>query len=283
MIINNRIDEKKISVRDHAIAIKSWHSSEAHPVIALHGFLDNAASFDFLAPLLDKYHVISFDQAGNGHSDFRSPSSHYHLWDDLLDILSLMASLHLEKITLIGHSRGATLALLFAANFPEKVDKVILLDGLLPPPVEDQDCLKQMRGFLTQHHSLNKKPRYYPYFDDWVLRRMQINSISQEAAIALAERSVKQNEEGYCWHYDPKIKMPSVLKLNKSQVDFILQSIDLPVHLIYASEGIMNNTSMKSMMSLCNKQFTISEVEGHHHFHMQPVVEEIAKLCLDSF
>ena len=50
-----------------------------YPILALHGWLDNALSFASLAPLLTDYHMIALDLSGQGLSDHRSPDATYHI------------------------------------------------------------------------------------------------------------------------------------------------------------------------------------------------------------
>ncbi|MGH8605107.1 MAG: alpha/beta fold hydrolase, partial [Gammaproteobacteria bacterium] len=57
---------------------KRWGSDQGAPLIALHGWLDNAASFDPLASYLDEFDLVALDLAGHGLSDHRPKGVHYH-------------------------------------------------------------------------------------------------------------------------------------------------------------------------------------------------------------
>ena len=59
------------------IAAREWGDPEGEPVLAIHGWLDNAASFDTLAPLLAELHLVALDLPGHGRSQHR-PRSHMH-------------------------------------------------------------------------------------------------------------------------------------------------------------------------------------------------------------
>jgi len=93
-------------------------------VIALHGWLDNAASFSHLAPLLPGLRIVALDQAGHGHSSHRAPGSGYQLWDYALDVLLVADQLGWQKFALLGHSMGAIVSLLLAGAVPERISRL---------------------------------------------------------------------------------------------------------------------------------------------------------------
>ncbi len=88
-MMDDKFKEVDISVRGQQIRIKHWNPQASHKVIATHGWLDNAASFDVLAPLLPDCSIVAIDLPGQGFSQFRPESATYHFWDDLLDILAV--------------------------------------------------------------------------------------------------------------------------------------------------------------------------------------------------
>ena len=114
----------------------AWGSSDNPPLLALHGWLDNAASFALIAPhLAEHFYVVALDLTGHGHSDSRSADATYQVYDDLPEIMAVVDQLGWQRFDLMGHSRGATIAALFAASFPEYVNHLVLLDGVAPPPL----------------------------------------------------------------------------------------------------------------------------------------------------
>jgi len=91
-------------------------------VLATHGWLDNASTFDLLAPRLEGCEVVALDLAGHGLSGSRSPDAAYNIWEDVGDLLAVCEQLGWARCNLLGHSRGAAIAMLFAGAFPEHVD-----------------------------------------------------------------------------------------------------------------------------------------------------------------
>jgi hypothetical protein len=81
-----------------------WGDPNGYPILALHGWLDNALSFSVIAPFLSEYRLIALDLSGQGLSDHRSPDATYHIWDDVPQLLSVVATLELDQLTVLGHS-----------------------------------------------------------------------------------------------------------------------------------------------------------------------------------
>jgi pimeloyl-ACP methyl ester carboxylesterase len=100
------------------------------PIVALHGWQDNAGTFDALIPLLpDHISFLTLDLPGHGLSTWIPNGMSYHSLDNLLLLLHIMKEYNWDKISLLGHSMGSVLSFIFAATFPSKVDLFIGLDG----------------------------------------------------------------------------------------------------------------------------------------------------------
>ena len=103
-------------------------------VILLHGLGGSSQAWQLnIAPLAEKYHVVVPDQIGFGKSD--KPLVNYRLrtYVDFLD--QFCKQLKIERATLIGNSMGGWIAAMFTAAFPDRVDKLVLVDagGYAPP------------------------------------------------------------------------------------------------------------------------------------------------------
>ena len=132
--------ERTFEINGLSIAAQCWGDSDARPTLALHGWADNSESFARISRHLPGRYIVAPDLAGNGHSDSRAAHASYNIWDDLLDIHCLSSALGWENFDLIGHSRGAIVSFLFTCAMPEKVNKMVALDGLLPFPDANLDA-----------------------------------------------------------------------------------------------------------------------------------------------
>ncbi|XP_077195419.1 serine hydrolase-like protein 2 isoform X1 [Paroedura picta] len=123
------------------IAAKAWGAPQGRPVLCLHGWLDNANTFNRLIPLLPKDHYyMAIDFAGHGLSSHRPPGFPYHFMDYVGDVRRIVEALKWRQFTLMGHSLGGTVAGMFSCIFPEMVDKLILVEsyGYFPAPKGDE-------------------------------------------------------------------------------------------------------------------------------------------------
>lgn len=97
-------------------------------ILCLHGITANCMSWDLMAKELSpEYTVIAIDLRGRGKSD--KPEKGYSPDNHIKDIICLMDDLNIEKVILMGHSLGAFISLLFAARYPQRTEKLILVDG----------------------------------------------------------------------------------------------------------------------------------------------------------
>src|SRR5690606_2312769 len=101
---------------------------DGRPVLALHGWLDNAATFVPLAPLLPELRIYALDLPGHGRSSHRPPGARYHYVDWVGDVIEAADALGLDRFALLGHSMGAGISILTAGTFPERVERLALIE-----------------------------------------------------------------------------------------------------------------------------------------------------------
>ena len=126
-----QVEEVRISLPHIELAAHLFGPPDGKPVIALHGWLDNAMSFSRLAPKLAGLRIVALDFAGHGHSAHRAEGASYLLWDYALDVLMVAEQLGWERFSLLGHSMGAIVSVLLAGALPERIERLALIDGLI--------------------------------------------------------------------------------------------------------------------------------------------------------
>lgn len=98
------------------------------PLILIHGIANSPHIFDDLAPLLrDRFHVVAYARRGHGQSD--APASPYDSKALVSDLAHLLDNLHIERANLLGWSMGGNEVTEFAGLYPERVEKVVYLEG----------------------------------------------------------------------------------------------------------------------------------------------------------
>ncbi|NXP87548.1 SEHL2 protein, partial [Passerina amoena] len=149
--------ELKFPVPWGHVAAKAWGPSQGHPVLCLHGWLDNANTFDKLIPLLPRgCYYVAMDFSGHGLSSHRPAGCPYHFLDYVTDVRRVAAGGYWKE-----PSRGCLWrgAVLFCFLYPEMVDKLILLEslGFLLAPEDTEAWLKSKRRVIDRLLSLEAK------------------------------------------------------------------------------------------------------------------------------
>jgi pimeloyl-ACP methyl ester carboxylesterase len=118
---------KKAKGDGAAIQLAVWEGS-GKSVLCVHGITANCRCWDVLASALSpKHRVLAIDLRGRGGSD--KPKSGYSLERHIEDIHSLLDDLGLKDVVLMGHSLGAFISLAFGAKYPERVNRIVFIDG----------------------------------------------------------------------------------------------------------------------------------------------------------
>ena len=278
-----QVAERRFDVNGYTLAAKEWNTGGSITVIACHGWLDNAASFDSLAPLLDDCHLVALDLPGHGLSDHKPLQATYNIWDDLLDILAVADAMDWQQFHLLGHSRGAIISVFLAAAMPDRIKTLTLLDGIIAPPVDVKNTPKQLNKFLTQHRSIAKKTlTFHRTVEDAISARCIAASMCKESARPIVERGLIKTEQGYQWRTDPRLMMASGFKMTADHNQALLKAITMPNRLFLAEQGFGKYTELASLV----KQFKALNIEclsGSHHFHMEQQAEDIASNMLELF
>ena len=255
----------------------SWGNPGSSPVLCLHGWLDNAASFAMLGPLLHGCHAVAPDLTGHGKSARRSADATYQIWDDLPEVLGVVEALGWERFSLMGHSRGAVIASLFAATFPERVDRLVLLDAVGPEPVPESEFPVQMRRFLQDKgRLLERDNRVFATVEEAIASRSEAG-ISASAATLLAERNLQPCEGGVTWRTDPRLHGASAVKLTEGQVQAVLQALAMPTLLLLAEGGLGGrHPEVAATAERSIRLLEMERVAGGHHFHMETPLDTVA-------
>ena len=120
-------EELWADIGDLKVRYLDW-GGEGKPLLALHGLASSAHWYDIVAPLLrDRFHIYAPDQRGHGQTT-AAPSGYD--WKTLSeDLVGLLAHIGLDQVAVMGHSWGGNVATNFAANFPDRVSRLIMIDG----------------------------------------------------------------------------------------------------------------------------------------------------------
>ena len=267
------------SIRGLEIKGLEWGDPQAPPLLALHGWQDNAASF---IPLMyhfirnNHFRVLAPDLPGHGQSSWRPPHSAYHFVDWLRDIHDLLEALQWSTCSLIAHSMGAGIASLWAGLFPHRCTSLILIEGLGPLSTSAEHSPDQLAKAL--------QTPIYPFkerssFDQLVEQRSTLTPMKLESARWLMNRSTRRTEDHHiqlC--QDPMLRMPSLLRFTEEQVQAFLRRIQCKVLLIKAKNGWPFDPEMIEERIGCLSNCETETIEGQHHVHMDDP-DHVSQLC----
>ena len=255
-----------------------WGNPDGYPIIALHGWLDNALSFSVLAPLLDRYRLIAVDLSGQGFSDHRSPDATYHIWDDIPQLLAVIDEMRLDRLAVLGHSRGAAIAVLLAAALEDRCSQLVLLDGMLPRAVADEEAPAQFLQAQRDHQRLAKhRPRVFADVDEFVKARVRLGFSDQSARI-LAPRALRRGASGLALVHDPRLNHASAVKMSPAMCAAFYAALNTPTLTLMAEQGLRQQGELESAIQALSgiPDCDLRIVPGSHHAHMEEGAEAIA-------
>lgn len=280
-------EELHIPVPWGHVAAKWWGPKNVRPILSLHGWQDNAGSFDRLMPLLPAHmSFLAIDLPGHGLS---SPYPPGLMYDQIL-MVSVIRILQREykwkKVSIMGHSMGAILGFMFTSLFPEDVDMMIAIDGLklfYTEPDKFVPLGKSIIKGLIQEIERNETKKTEPpsYFYDELVQKTydgMLGAIDKEHAHHLLKRGVRKSElypDKYYFVRDNRIKHLHFVTFQKEFCDELAKRIKAPYLFIAASQSAHINrekssTSFEFLKTMGNTlpDFQLKGVDGKHHVHL---------------
>jgi pimeloyl-ACP methyl ester carboxylesterase len=259
----------ELPIPGFTIACKIWGDETNPPLLALHGWLDNANSFDALAEhLKPHYYVIAMDLPGHGHSSHLPAGCYYHFIDGIFTIIQTMNALNLDKVHLLGHSMGACLASLLGGIAPERLLSLSLIEGLGPFSSPENEACAQLTAYVHSMQKETKKPKRYSQSDAALARSFK-GYVSLDIAKQLCERGLCEDQGTYSWRHDQRLLFPSPLHLTEEQILSCLKKIKVKTCLFWASEGFPFDSKLMQNRINSVPDLKLIHLKGGHHIHME--------------
>ncbi len=248
-------------------------------VIALHGWLDNAASFVPLAAHLHGIELVAPDLPGHGRSAHLAPGADYSFAAAVNAVLDIADALGWERFSLLGHSMGAGIASLVAAGCPERVRRLVAIEALGALAEAPERTAARLREAVAATRALpGKRLRVFPDIALAVRARMQGvtgSSLSEEAARLLVERGLAPAQDaggaqGYAWSSDPRLTLPTMMRLTEAQVRDLVRGIECPTRVIHADPPQPYLPEpLRSERAALLPRGELVVMPGGHHLHME--------------
>ncbi len=263
------------------LAALRFGQTDGIPVLALHGWLDNAASFVPLAAQLDGLDLVALDLPGHGFSAHLPPGADYALAGTVHVLLDAADALGWTRFAVLGHSMGAAIGSILAVAAPERVTRLVAIEALGALADEATHTAARLRESVTARRALTgKRLRVFPDIDTAVRARIQANDLSETVARLLVERGVRAADGGYVWSSDPRLTVTTAVRMTEAQVHDLLQHIQCPTRVVYAEPAqpyFPESLRRERAAALPHGELVV--IPGSHHLHMEDPVAVAAAIA----
>ena len=269
-----------------------WGNQDAPTLLMVHGGRDHCRNWDWVADeLRHDYHIIAPDLRGHGDSQWMLGGS-YTIIDYVYDIAQLLHQTSAVPATVMGHSLGGSISLLYSGIYPENVTKLISIEGMGPPPgmlekygeTAPHARLEAWVGNLRQLSG--RMPKRYASLEE-AFQRMQTENphLSEDQARHLTVHGSNQNEDGsYSWKFDNYVRAFAPIGLSPEETWKIYARINSPTLLIHGTESWASNPQDDGRAKVFDNS-TVAGIEGAGHWVHHDQLEqflEVVKEFLDS-
>lgn len=275
--------ERRLRLPHAEVAVRLWGPEDGVPVLALHGWLDNSASFDRLVPLLAGLLVAAVDLPGHGRSSRLPEGCGNHFVDWAAVTLAIADALSWARFSLLGHSMGAGIATLVPAAAPGRIERVVLLEGTGPLSEPAERAPSSLAEALAQEAQLaHRRARVFPSFEAAVAARRRDSDLDEASARLLVERGSEAVAGGVRFTHDPRLRTRSRIRFTEEQVRAFLCAMDCPVLAVRASHGWPFPAELVAARMAAVPDLRLIEVDGGHHVHLTHP-ERVADAVLEFF
>ncbi|CAL7947724.1 unnamed protein product [Xylocopa violacea] len=278
----HKVEEIQIPVPWGHISGKWWGPKDQQPIVAIHGWQDNAGTFDTLIPLLpSSIAILAIDLPSHGLSSHLPTGQFcYIFWDGLIALRRIVKYYNWTKVKLLGHSLGGAISFLYAASYPDEVDFMISLD-IVSPNVKDVTKNPALTGDIIdkflKYESL--QPSSSPtYTYEEVLAIVQDaykGSLTKESAMTLMKRGLRSSPDPDRFYFsrDLRLKVSGFDMLSLDLVLAYAARIKCAYLNIRAVPGMKfdqpeSYAKTLEIIKVGAVRFEYREVEGTHHVHL---------------
>ncbi len=263
-----------------------WGNPGAPHLLLVHGGRDHCRNWDWVGEALrERWHVIAPDLRGHGDSQWVT-GSNYAMIDYVYDVAQLVHQKKLWPLTIIAHSLGGSISLQYAGIYPERVRKLVAIEGLGPPPAmiearagkpahaRMQEWIEQVRGLA------GRSPRRYASIEDAARRMRDENTFLSDAqARHLTEHGVSQNEDGtYSWKFDNYVRAFSPYQFNADEAQSLWSRITCPVLLVRGTSSWASDPTRDGRIEHFKDARAVN-VEGAGHWVHHDRLDEFLRIA----
>ncbi len=253
-------------------------------LLALHGWLDNAASFIPLQAELADYNLVALDLPGHGGSAHRMPGYDYVFVDWIHDVLDVLDALGWPSANLLGHSMGGAIATMVAAGAPERVERLALIEALGPISGRAEEAGQRLaQAVAARRAAPSAKPaRVIADLEQAVDARLLVSNMSRDAARLIVARNLRAVPGGHAWRSDPRLTLPTHVRTDERFILDWIAGIRAPTLVIAADPAppyFSPEQRQARLAALRDGRGLV--LAGGHHLHMEQ--PEVVAAALRAF
>jgi pimeloyl-ACP methyl ester carboxylesterase len=271
-----------------ALSYARWHNPGAPCLLLIHGGKDHNRNWDRLvADIGGRFDIVAPDLRGHGESEWDN-SGAYYLGEFLVDLVALVDHLGWDRFTVIGHSLGSTLATLYTAAYPDKVSRLVAMEGLsLPRKLRRLEAElaapERLHTYLeASQKSAKRRSREFSSVAEAMARLVEQNpKFPEDMAEHLTIHGLRQLDNGkYRWKCDPMMDQRLRPEISNRERESLWQSIRCPVLLIYGEQSWSDSPEADGTASHFRDLRVVGIAEaGHWLHHDQP--QQVSKLIVE--
>jgi pimeloyl-ACP methyl ester carboxylesterase len=258
---------RKVNGDGITIQLAVWEG-QGNPVLCVHGLTANSRCWDVIASsLAPEHNMLAIDLRGRGLSD--KPPAGYAMHHHIRDIFCVIDDLKQEKIVLMGHSLGAFISLAFAAHYPERTEKIILMDG---GGQLTQDQWEKVTAAIKP--SLDRLGQVFPSFDAYVAHMKQAPFLQpwSRAIENYFRYESEAVEDGVRSRINPANIQEEIKNIQQEVPSEYYSKVICPVLILRATNGILSRddlvlpeSAVEKMVSQIPNAHCVS-IKGTNHF-----------------
>jgi pimeloyl-ACP methyl ester carboxylesterase len=221
------------------IQLAVWEG-EGEDIVCVHGLTANCRCWDEMVSCLNPVHTfLAMDLRGRGLSD--KPSTGYSIPLHMRDIYCLLDECGLKQAVLMGHSLGGYIAMAFAANYPDRTKKIVLIDAGGQLSSADWDKVD-----LAIKPSLDRLGRVFPSFEDYValLKAAPILQPWTPAIEAYFRYESEEVEGGVRSRIHPDHIQEEIQNMRQAVPSDFYPKVTCPVLILRATDGILSQDDL---------------------------------------
>ncbi|MDP8991194.1 MAG: alpha/beta hydrolase [Acidobacteriota bacterium] len=265
-----------------------WGTEGKPALILVHGGLDHARNWDWVAKAVrDDYHVYALDLRGHGNSAW-APGALYSIAEHILDLSVLADIINQFPLRIVGHSLGAITALLYAGVFPERVAKLVAIEGLgLPLQEARYTAPERIRRWIEKVRAVENRTQHsYPNLEAAVARMKEANPfLSDDVAKHLTLHGTNWNADGsIIWKFDNYARLFPPYGANPQEAAEILRRISCPTLLFWGRQSFAKDPETDPLaQEIANRRIIKVDQAGHwlHHDQLEIFLCETKKFLAE--